>query len=265
MVMAQVYVIFAPENPAEIDMCSPVIPTSDERALKAIARLDRTRGLPPLALEEVDLPPKRAIERPREVSIPIKDDRNVYGNEYGKGDRAVVLAPGARFESRSWERQASALADAGFRVLAIDFIRRWPSQRRPPETELYLDVLASVRHLRKTGARTVSVVGASFGGWAAARAALEARPDEIDRLVLLAPTPIPDPERLQVPKLFISTRDDANEDGSPRLAAIRDQYEKAPEPKQLVVLKGSAHGQFVFTTDQGHRAMEEIVRFLSQP
>jgi hypothetical protein len=31
------------------------------------------------------------------------------------------------------------------------------------------------------------------------------------------------------------------------------------------MLKGSAHGKFVFATDQGKRAMEEIVRFLSAP
>jgi hypothetical protein len=94
---------------------------------------------------------------------------------------------------------------------------------------------------------------------------MEARPGEIDPLVLLAPTTVAEPERLPGRKLFITTRDDSNEDGSPRLAGIRDQYEETTDPKELLVLKGSAHGQFVFTTDQGKRAMDEIVRFLSAP
>jgi hypothetical protein len=46
---------------------------------------------------------------------------------------------------------------------------------------------------------------------------------------------------------------------------IRAQYEKAPNPKELVILEGSAHAQFIFQTDQGTRLMREILRFLSAP
>ena len=41
--------------------------------------------------------------------------------------------------------------------------------------------------------------------------------------------------------------------------------EGAPEPKELIVLNGSAHAQFIFETDQGKRLMREILRFLSEP
>jgi hypothetical protein len=41
-------------------------------------------------------------------------------------------------------------------------------------------------------------------------------------------------------KLFIVSRDDPQADGSPRLIKIREQYEKAPPPKQLLILDGSA-------------------------
>jgi pimeloyl-ACP methyl ester carboxylesterase len=64
--------------------------------------------------------------------------------------------------------------------------------------------------------------------------------------------------------LFIVARDDSNGSG-PRLPGIRAQYEKAPQPKELIVLDGSAHAQFLFQTDQGARIMREIVRFLSAP
>jgi hypothetical protein len=65
-------------------------------------------------------------------------------------------------------------------------------------------------------------------------------------------------------KLFIIARDDASGDG-PRLPWIRAQYEKAPDPKQLLILEGDAHAQYLFATDQGPRVTREILRFLSAP
>ena len=59
-------------------------------------------------------------------------------------------------------------------------------------------------------------------------------------------------------KLFIVARDDANDDG-PRLPKIRAQYEKALETKELIVLDGSGHAQFLFQTDQGERVMREVL------
>jgi len=55
--------------------------------------------------------------------------------------------------------------------------------------------------------------------------------------------------------------DDASGDEL-RLPGIREQYEASPQPKKLIVLKGSAHAQYLFQTDQGDRVMREIVRFL---
>ena len=125
-------------------------------------------------------------------------------------------------------------------------------------------MLAAARYLEKTGAKTVSIVGASFGGTASGDAVCHARPGEIDRIVLLAATPDCPPEKLQIRKLFIVARDDANVAG-PRLPKIRAYYEKATEPKKLIVVDGSAHAQFLFDTEQGNRVLHEIVQFLSAP
>ena len=210
--------------------------------------------------------PLAAQER---VSFPTQDGGLVYADMYGKGDRGVVLAHGGRFKKESWEKQARVLAEAGFRALAIDFRgygqSRGPGQSDPLSAPLHFDVLAAVRYLRKTGAKSVSVVGGSMGGNAAADASIEAEPGEIDRLVLLAAWASGPPEKLKGRKLFIVSRDDTRGDGVVRLVRIREQYEKAPEPKRLVILEGSAHAQFIFGTDQGERLMREILRFLSEP
>lgn len=200
------------------------------------------------------------------VSFPTQDGGLLYADVYGAGDRGVVLAHGGQFRKESWEKPARVLAANGFRVLACDF-RGFGQSRGPSQADLFtapmhLDVLAAVRYLRQSGAKTVSVVGASFGGSAAADAAIQAKPGEIDRVVLLAAWPGKQPEKFKVPKLLIIARDDANDDG-PRLPRIRTDWEKVPEPKELIVLEGSAHAQFLFQTDQADRVMREILRFLS--
>lgn len=203
------------------------------------------------------------------VSFPTDDGGVVYADLYGSGERGVVLAHGGRFTKESWAEQAQALSEAGFLTLAIDFRGRGQSRggsgAMPGGDGAYYDVLAAVRYLHRRGAHGVSVVGASFGGGAAARASVEAAPGEIDRIVLIAHSPIKEPERIKGRKLFITSRDDSSGSGTLRLPSIQDQYERAPEPKELVILDGSAHAQHMFGTDQGPRLLSEILRFLSEP
>ncbi|PYY20479.1 MAG: hypothetical protein DMG62_23555 [Acidobacteria bacterium] len=202
------------------------------------------------------------------VSLTTEDGGSIQALVYGKGDRGVVLAHGGQFNKESWAKQAQALVDAGFRAIAIDF-RGYGDSRGPGQSDLYSapvywDVLAAVRYLEKSGAKHVAVVGASFGGGAAADASCHARPGEIERLVIMAAAPNCPPEKLQGRKLFIVARDDANSAG-PRLPEIRAYYDKAPDPKKLIVVKGSAHAQFLFETGEGKQVLEEIIQFLSAP
>jgi pimeloyl-ACP methyl ester carboxylesterase len=221
-----------------------------------------------LALTIVALFLSVAAAAQKPVTFPTEDGGEIYANVYGAGDRGVVLAHGGRFNKESWDKQAKTLTTAGFRVLAFDFRgygkSRGPGQAAPMDAPLQLDVLAAVRYLRKAGVKSVSVVGGSLGGGAAGDASIASRPGEIDRIVFLGSSPNGTADKLKCSSLFIVARDDANDDG-PRLPGIRAQYEKAPEPKQLIILDGSAHAQFLFQTDQGERVMREIVRFLSAP
>ncbi len=205
---------------------------------------------------------------PRQVIFPTADGGVVEADVYGRGEVGVVLAHGGMFTKESWTEQAEDLADAGYRVLAFNFRGRGKSHGGPQENsrnDVHLDVLAAVRYLRKLGVGTVSVVGGSFGGWASARAAVAAKIGEIDRIVLLAASPIDHPELIKGRKLFIVSRDDPKARKRKRLVAIQDQYDRAQDPKELVVLEGSAHAQHIFKTEQGARLMREILRFLAQP
>src|SRR6202012_1467979 len=131
----------------------------------------------------------RSLVAQRTVSCPATDGGIVYGDVYGGGARAVLLAHGGQFNKESWKKQAIALTEAGFLVLAIDFRgygpSRGPGQSDPMSAPLYFDVLAAVHYLRSAGAKTVSVVGPSLCGWAAGNASIMSPPGEIDRLVFL--------------------------------------------------------------------------------
>ena len=199
------------------------------------------------------------------LTFVTSDGYTLHADQYGSGTRAVLLVHGGRFTRESWKKQAGTLAQNGFYVLAIDF--RGYGQTIPGTQEAdwkhYPDVLSAVRYLRSHGATSVAIVGASMGGDAAGDAVAASKPGEIDRIVVLAAQGGDSPERLTVDKLFILSRDDKSGDG-PRMPGIFAAYQKAPPPKQMVILEGSAHAQFLFDTDQGPRLLDEILKFLTK-
>ena len=208
----------------------------------------------------------KAAAAQKTVSFPTEDGGVVFAEVYGTSDRAIVLAHGGRFNKESWAEQARTLVAAGFEVLAIDFRgygkSHGPGDKDPMDAPLQFDVLAAVRYLHQNGAKTVSIIGGSMGGGAAGDASIASKPGEIDRLILLGAAPNGPAEKLKSPILIIVARDDTSGDG-PRLPGIQKQFDKAPQPKELIVLDGSAHAQYLFQTDQGKRVMQEILRFLS--
>ena len=208
----------------------------------------------------------QAAAAQKTVSFPTEDGGVVFADEYGAGGKSVVLAHGGQFNKESWAKQAQILKDAGFRVLAIDFRgygkSHGPGDSDPGDAPLHFDVLAAVHYLRQNGAKSVSVIGGSMGGGAAGDASIRSQPGEIDRLVLLGAAPNDPADKLKSAILYIVAREDASDDG-PRLPKIREQYERSPQPKKLIVLNGSAHAQWLFHTEQTDGVMREILTFLS--
>jgi pimeloyl-ACP methyl ester carboxylesterase len=193
----------------------------------------------------------------------------VQADLYGHGTRGIVLAHGGQFNKESWKKQAETLADSGFLALSIRFRGDGFNPDGSPgafgsTADNAADVLAAVSYLHHLGAKTVSAVGASMGGDAVGEADAASKPGNFDRIVFLGSEGGDSPEKLNGRKLFIVARDDRSSDGL-RLPEISKHYERAPQPKKLVILEGSAHAQFLFDTDQGQRLMDEILRFLSEP
>jgi dienelactone hydrolase len=210
-----------------------------------------------------------AVNEPQTVVFGTEDGGTIYGIVYGKSAHAVVLVHGGQYRKESWDAQARSLVEAGFMALAIDLrgfgSSTGPGQADPFTAPLHFDVLAAVRYLRANGAQSVSLVGASMGGWAAADAVVLARAGEISRLVLLGTgAGNQPPERVVGPKLLIASREDRSGDGL-RLPGIEKAFEKMPEPKRLLIVGGSAHAQAMFATSVGGQVTREMIRFLSSP
>lgn len=206
---------------------------------------------------------------PKLVSFSTKDGGTIFANVYGQGDRCIVLAHGGQFNKESWDKQAKLFTKAGFQVLAIDFRgygqSKGPGQAQPLSAPLHLDVLAAVGYLKKAGATSISVIGASMGGTAAVQALSEAGPELIEKIVVLsAGTGQSPPEKVRGRKMFLVAREDSNTAGL-RLPKIQAQFDRMPEPKRLVILEGSAHAQFLFQSPQNDEVMREILEFVKKP
>jgi pimeloyl-ACP methyl ester carboxylesterase len=204
-------------------------------------------------------------QRPVTIAVP-NQSAPVQGDLYGSGTRGLVLAHGGRFNKESWKDQAAVFATAGFTVLAINFRGDRLNPDGTPSAEgsdadNAADVLASVRYLHALGLQSVSAIGGSLGGDAVGEADAQAAPGEFDRVVFLASNGGDHPEKLMGPKLYIVARGDRSGDGL-RLPGIRAHYTRAPEPKKLVIVKGTAHAQYLFATSEGPKVLNDVLQFL---
>jgi alpha-beta hydrolase superfamily lysophospholipase len=188
------------------------------------------------------------------IAIPIPGQATaIEADLYGRSTNWVILAHGGRFTKESWKKQAEILVAAGFSALAIRFRGDSPNPDGSPGSsgsavENAEDVLAALDYLHRNGATNVEAIGASLGGDAVGDANSQLAPGTISRMVILASSGGSTPEKLRGRKL----------------PGIRLHYEKAPGPKRLIVVDGSAHAQFLFETDKGPYVMDQIVRFLSE-
>ncbi len=203
------------------------------------------------------------------ITISLPDGHStIQADVYGNGNRGIVLAHGGRFGKESWAPQAQVFAQKGFTVLAVQFRgdKKNPdgsTGAEGPYEDNAADVLAAVRYLHSKGIRSVSAIGASLGGDAVGDADAQSNPGEFDRIVFLGSEGGSHPENLKGRKLYLVARDDTSGDG-PRLPGIEAHYAKAPQPKKLIIVNGSAHAQYLFTTDEGPRVLDEILKFITQ-
>jgi pimeloyl-ACP methyl ester carboxylesterase len=101
-------------------------------------------------------------------SILTTDRTTLYVKDWGAG-QPVILIHGWPLSSDSWDDQAMALAQAGYRVIAYD--RRGFGRSTQPWSGYDYDTLADdlANVIEQTGAKDAVIVGFSMGGGEVAR------------------------------------------------------------------------------------------------
>ena len=93
---------------------------------------------------------------------------NLYYEDYGKG-KPVVLIHGWPLSGRSWEKQVTALLEAGYRVITYDR-RGFGDSSKPMSGYDYITFTEDLNKLMvKLDLREVALVGFSMGGGEVAR------------------------------------------------------------------------------------------------
>lgn len=108
----------------------------------------------------------------------------------------VLLVPGLTANLTSMERIAVALAEAGWRTVALDLRGRGYSETTPPGTYGWERHARDLLHLAdQLGAGRVAVVGWSMGAFVAQQVAAMA-PERVSRLALIDGAGVPAPEAI---------------------------------------------------------------------
>lgn len=194
------------------------------------------------------------VDEGRPVVFSAPDGGTGHGTLFGEGRYGVVLAHGMVFNKESWYPFARQLASRGMTAFAFDFRGYGPSVGG--RGSLADDVLGALGYLQGQGIRRIALVGGSMG----ARAILEALPripqGDVDAVVALSPTGGSDPRGYHGSLLFVASQEEGLVQG------LVEDLARAPEPKRLVLLPGTAHAQNIFATPHGLELERVMLEFL---
>ena len=171
---------------------------------------------------------------PELLNTSIDDELYISDAAYfpAEGEKAVVWVPGFIFNKESWFKIAKSLQAEGIASMAIT-------------GNSVNHVRSALQQLARRGHRDFILVGGSRG----AKAVL----NMVDRVFTttfvtgvvtisaVGGNPIDDFNRsIPLRKLFIVSEDEKH------LSTVQALYDESKEPKQLVVIPGEAHAQFLF-------------------
>lgn len=247
--------------------CSPAaasLPPSPEAPRSVVETIGPTKT--------VQLPtPSPVLAATRIVTFTTADGVTLQGTLYGNGTTAVILSTMGAQRQETWAPFAREIAAHGYLALTYNF-RYWVSETKMQDDlrdKAAEDLRAAVAFARQQGAQRVVLVGASLGALASLKAASDSKPAAV--VIMAAPFgPFPALPSLQVdkadlqvitaPKLFINTEHD--EGGFTE--STQKMFEVAPDPKELHIYPGSAHGTDLFDTDQSADLTLRLIEFIER-
>lgn len=124
-----------------------------------------------------------------DVQLSTPDGQTLHAEEAGRGSHGVLLLHDQGRSSNDWRLFIDKLQSKGYRVLAVDLRGHGESasilETEPDWPNMTTDVTSAVKHLRKSGIKKLSVVGAGLGANLAID--LVSKDDAVHSVVLLSP------------------------------------------------------------------------------
>lgn len=219
-----------------------------------------------------DTPTPTAVPTPPIPDVPSRlvhfmtsDHVQLAGQLYGQGKTIVICSHMLGTTKKIWIESGipQRLAVLGYEVLAYDFRGNGDSQLPKNTWLLDVDLRAAVQFAYQQGAQRIVLMGASMGGTASLKVAVEQQVTAV--ISLSGPQQftigVSDDEirTLKAPKLFLASADDTSFADD-----ARHMYAIASEPKELHIYPGDAHGTDIFGGDNGDDPAQRILHFIEQ-
>lgn len=201
----------------------------------------------------------------QEITFTTPDGADIPARLYGSGDTVVIFSVMGNCK-RGWEDMAELVAQHGMTALTYQW-RGCRESGNAVDSELRKfvdDLRGAIQYVRDQGAKKIILAGASLGGVASAKLAVEASPDGL--IVVAAPREIADWDfeiglgdvNIDMPKLFIT----AENDRVVPMEKSRELFDLVAEPKEWQTYPGTAHGTDLFDTESGHAMQSRILEFI---
>ena len=199
------------------------------------------------------------------VNFSTPDGGSITGELYGTGKTAVIFSVMGNCKP-GWREFAPLTSAQG--LMSLTYL--WRGCRESgsvdeDEIQKFVDDLrGAISFMRDQGAEKIILVGASLGGCASAKLAVESQADGL--IVLASPPEIKEwgfeieaaDMNADIPKLFITAENDDTVDAD----KTRALFELADEPKEWKTYPGTAHGTDLFETDNGEELQNQLLSFI---
>lgn len=241
--------------------CAPatVSPTSTSEAIRVTPVESAFAPNDPTAAPLDDILESHTVE------FDTPDGVTITGELYGIGDTAVIFSVMGDCDP-GWREFAKLTAAQGLSALTYQW-RGCRDTGSTNETELKLfvdDLRGAINFMREKGAKKIILAGASLGGCASTKLAVESGADGL--IVLASPPEISQwgfaitsaDLNTDIPKLFIT----AENDDTVSADETRALFDLAAEPKEWQTYPGTAHGTDLFEGESKGELEQRLLEFI---
>lgn len=198
------------------------------------------------------------------VTFDTADGATINGELYGTGKTAVIFSVMGNCKP-GWGEFTQLTAAQGYMALTYQWRGCKTNSVDDALMQKFLDdTRAAIAFVREQGAETIILVGASLGGCASAKLAVESQASGL--VILASPRSIsqwgfeiqPADLDTDIPKLFIT----AENDNTVPADSTRALYDLAAEPREWQTYPGSAHGTDLFEGESQAELQQSILEFI---